>query len=236
MEQDKTNEDLIRFWDEQIILDEQEKESLQDEEEFSEKDLAPSLKLYEDAKTFGPCKNVLDYGCGYGWASIIAAKAGAKCVDAVDLGENIIEAASFYVEHLGVGEVVSAKVIRPDWLSSVPSNTYDGIICSNVLDVVPLDTAKAIITELARVATYDAKITIGLNFHMTQEMAKERNLILDEGRYLFVNGVLRLNSMSDEEWKALLAQNFDIESLNYFAWPGEKKETRRLFHLRKKRQ
>ena len=49
-----------------------------------------------------------------------------------------------------------------------------------------------------------------------------------------MNGVLRLTSLSDEEWKDLFAPYFNVESLTYFSWPGEEKETRRLFVLKKK--
>ncbi len=51
--------------------------------------------------------------------------------------------------------------------------------------------------------------------------------------YLFQNGVLRLLSLDDESWKRRLSPYFEIERLDYFAWPNEKKETRRLFLLKK---
>ncbi|GEM_PF-6151835 len=48
---------------------------------------------------------------------------------------------------------------------------------------------------------------------------------------LYVDGVLRLVSLSDDEWTALFSRHFKVIRLEHFAWPGEKSETRRLFHL-----
>ena len=67
---------------------------------------------------------------------------------------------------------------------------------------------------------------------MPPEAAKQRGMDLVEDKYLFVDNVLRLLSLSDEEWKELFLPYFEVEQLDYFAWPGEQKETRRLFILR----
>ena len=47
-----------------------------------------------------------------------------------------------------------------------------------------------------------------------------------------MDGVLRLVSRTDEEWARLFSPLFEVESLEHFAWPGEKEERRRLFRLR----
>ena len=88
--------------------------------------------------------------------------------------------------------------------------------------------------EMARITTSDAKIVIGLNFYMSKEMAKKRNIELVDDMYLFVNDVLRLSSLSDDEWKIIFAPYFEVAKLDYFAWEGEEKESRRLFVLKKK--
>ena len=55
----------------------------------------------------------------------------------------------------------------------------------------------------------------------------------EDGCRLYVDGVLRLVSRTDEDWTARLAEHFTAEGPDHFAWPGEKAETRRLFILRK---
>lgn len=230
----KMNDNLVRFWDEAIALSEEDKKQLQSEQGRDYKALVPSEKLLVAAQGLGNCHHVLDYGCGSGWASFVIAEAGCPRVDAVDLGKNIIEALTFYAGLYGLSKNIYPQVIDPDWLNSVPSDTYDGLICSNVLDVVPLETSKAIIEQMSRIVSSDASIVVGLNFYLSPEAAKARGMELVEGRYLFVNDVLRLVSRSDEEWIEAFSPYFDVEKLDHFAWPGEQKETRRLFLLKKK--
>lgn len=228
----KVNSDLVAFWNEAIKLPEDYKEEVRKATDNSVTDIVPSQKLYDAVKELGSCKKVLDYGCGSGWGAIVAASNGCKDVLAVDLGKNITDAAKFYADVLGVN--IKTEVIDENWIKNVPACTFDGLVCSNVLDVVPLETAENIVKEMARITTSDARIVIGLNFYMSKEMAKKRNIELVDDMYLFVNDVLRLSSLSDDEWKIIFAPYFEVVKLDYFAWEGEEKESRRLFVLKKK--
>lgn len=228
----KVNSDLVAFWNEAIKLPDDYKEEVKKATDNSAMDIVPSQKLYDAVKELGSCKKVLDYGCGSGWGAIVAASNGCRDVLAVDLGNNITDAAKFYADVLGVN--IKTEVIDENWIKNAPACSFDGLICSNVLDVVPLETAETIVKEMARITTSDAHIVIGLNFYMSKEMAKKRNIELVDDMYLFVNDVLRLSSLSDDEWKNIFAPYFDVVKLDYFAWEGEEKESRRLFVLKKK--
>ena len=228
----QTNDDLIRFWGESICLGEEDKQALAD----APKDvstLAPSQELFTAAKSLGDCKRVLDYGCGHGWASVIAASSGAKEVEAVDMSPSIIEAASCYAEAFGVGDRIDAHVIDAGWLSRCDEGTYDAVFCSNVLDVVPKQTAGEIIKGLYAALAPKGKAIIGLNFFLSPEAASKRGMNLEDG-YLFVNGILRLSNLNDEEWSTIFEPFFVVEKLEHFAWAGEEMKTRRLFWLRKR--
>ena len=227
------NRNLIRFWDKVFAMSDEDRQGEMQNSPDSWKEMAPSEKLFMAAESLGRCSRVLDYGCGNAWASLIAAKSGCTDVTAVDVVKNGVESARFYAEFFDVADRVHAELIGTDWLRTVPSESFDGLFCSNVLDVVPTETAQDIICQLARVAAKDARIVIGLNFHMSSEKAKERGIELVGGRCLYVDGVLRLVSYSDEEWEKMFAPFFMVEKLEHFAWPGEKAKTRRLFYLRK---
>lgn len=233
MDNRQVNDNLIRFWDAAFAPSEGEQEAATTEA-LDCKELAPSPELYEAVAALGSCRCVLDYGCGTAWAAITSAHHGCSHVDAVDLGANIIEAAKSCAK--ACGEAINAFVVSPDWLGKVPAATYDGIVCSNVLDVVPIETAREILADLARVAADGATLVVGLNFYLSPEAAQARGIELVEGRYLFVNDVLRLNSMTDEEWQSEFAPYFAVKSLTYFAWTGESKPTRRLFTMTKRPQ
>ncbi len=120
------------------------------------------------------------------------------------------------------------------WLKNVPSETYDGIFCSNVLDVIPPETAKEIIRETVRILKRDGNLIVGLSDYLSPEAAAERGMELTGGIRLYMDGILRLISRTDEEWAECFSPWYTVETLTHFAWPGGKKEARRLFRLRKR--
>ena len=230
---EQINKTLIDFWDKALELSEEDRKQTVGPDDW--KDLAPSEKLFDAAKTLGTCKKLLDYGCGSAWASIIAAKSGCDDVTAVDVAPGAAHAADFYAKLFGVKDKIKVSCVDPSWLKSVPAGIYDGFVCSNVLDVVPTETCKEIISNLARVIKPGSRAVIGLNFYLSPESAASKGIELENGNMRYVDGVLRLVSRTDEEWSALFSPFFTVEKLDHFAWPGEKTETRRLFYLRRKR-
>ena len=230
---DRDNRTLIGFWDKALSLSEAEREELQNAAPESWKDLAPSEKLFEAACSLGKKKKVLDYGCGSAWAGIIAAKSGCPDVTAADAAPGAVRAAAYSALVYGAEKQLNAVCADPGWLKSVPSAAYDGFFCSNVLDVIPTETAREIIRESARITSADACVIIGLNFYLSPEAAAARGLELADGTRLYVDGVLRLVSRTDEEWAELFSPWYVVEKLTHFAWPGEKTESRRLFYLKK---
>ena len=230
----KDNQVLISYWDKAFTLSEEQQtgERKQAAEDWQE--LAPSEKLFKAACSLGQKKKVLDYGCGDAWAAIIAAKCGCTDVTAVDAAPGAVQAARFYTEVYGVKERVHAVCGSADWLAGIASDMFDGLICSNVLDVIPSETAETILRESARIVTQNACVIIGLNYYLSPEMAAARNMELTDGNRLYIDEVLRLVSRTDEEWTQIFSPWYTVERLEHFAWPGESKETRRLFWLRKK--
>ena len=228
------NQNLIEFWDKAYMLSEEDREKLRRNNAADWKDLAPSEKLCRAAVSLGEREKVLDYGCGDAWGGIIAARSGCPDVTAADVAAGAIERARFYAEVFGAGENLHVFSITPDWLQSVPAETYDGILCSNVLDVVPPETAEEILLELARIATGGASVVLSLNYYLPPETAARKGMQLTDGNRVYIDGVLRLVSRSDEEWRQIFAPFFTVEKLEHFAWPGEAAATRRLFYLKKR--
>ena len=230
----KDNQTLVDFWDKAFTLSDEQRAEAEKLGPADWKELAPCEKLFRAAGSLGQRKKVLDFGCGDAWAGIIAAKSGCADVTAADAAPGAVQAALFYTAVYGVERNV--RVIRgaSDWLESVPSGTFDGLICSNVLDVVPPETAEAILWESARIVTGDADVIIGLNYYLSPEAAAARGMELTDGNRLYIDGVLRLVSRTDGEWTQIFSPWYTVERLEHFAWQGEAKETRRLFHLRKR--
>ena len=228
------NQALVAFWDSVFTIPEEEKEAIQKEGMGPWEALAPAEKLLQAACALGSRKKVLDYGCGNGWAAIAAAKSGCPDVTAADAAPHAAEATGFLAALCGAQEQVHPVCCAGDWLKNVPSGTYDGFFCSNVLDVVPPETAEEILREAARIVTDDAAIYIGLNYWLSPERAAEKGMELTDGCLVYMDGVLRLVSRTDAQWAEIFAPYLIVEELTYFAWSGEEQETRRLFRLRKK--
>ena len=221
---------LRDFWDSAFLLSPEEKEKYRLElksEDYIE--FAPSENLANACLTLKG--NVLDYGCGSGWASIIMAKHNIS-ITSVDVSKNGIDALKFYSDVFEVNDKINAFTIDENWLSKEEDNKYDGIFSSNVLDVVPNDMAISMIKEFSRISKKGATIIIGMNFYIDKDMASSRGLELNSDNELYVDGVLRLLNKSDEEWKKEFSKYFTVTKIEYFAWPNEKVEKRRIFYLK----
>ena len=225
---------LIGFWDQTFSSQVKDQSSIDPKAPDSDRNLAPSDQLFQAAASLGRKKKVLDYGCGRAWAALIAARNGCMDVTAVDPAGGAINSARSVIALYGVEQQVNAFQISSDWLRTVQDCTYDGLICSNVLDVIPPERAQEIIRQSARIVTEDADLFFGLNYYLSPETAASKGMSLSEGNRLYLDGVLRLVSRTDAEWTSLFAPWFTVETLEHFAWPGEKEARRRLFHLRKK--
>lgn len=229
---DKYNEDLVEFWNSSIFISEEDRKEFASYKEEDYIYLSPSEKLTNAVFFLKDCKHILDYGCGNAWMSIIASKCGAKNVLAVDIIPNGIETAKAYANAFKC-DGLKIELVDTNWIKNTKEE-FDGVICNNVIDVLPLETSIEIIKDLARITSKDGHVIIGMNYYISPEAAASRNMVLVEEKYLFVNGILRLLSLSDDQWKEIFSPYFEIEKLEYFAWPNEKKETRRLFFLKKK--
>jgi SAM-dependent methyltransferase len=228
------NQAVIAFWDKAFALSEEDQAHECESSEEDWKELAPSEKLFQAACSLGQRKKVLDYGCGSAWATIIAAKSGCPDVTAVDAAPAAVKAARLYAARYGVAERIHFECAASGWLQGIPSESYDGLFCSNVLDVVPPETAEEIIRESARIIQKNGIVIIGMNYYLSPEAAAQRGMKLEDGNRLYVDGVLRLVSRTDEEWTKAFTPWYTIERLEHFAWPGEAKESRRLFWLRRR--
>ncbi len=227
----------LKFWNQTFEMSDEEKDQfLKDiDQENGWKELASSEKLRNVIiEHLSGCQKVLDYGCGEGWAGITLSKAGCKDVSCVDVVENAITLAKFLSTAYGVDDGFKAKCVSTDWITKETEASYDGIFCSNVIDVLPADVAEDIIKNFARIATKGAKIIISMNYYKKVVSDPEKNIEVKNGNEIYLNGVLRLVSRTDEEWSDILNKYFDIEKIEYFAWPGETEETRRIFILKNK--
>lgn len=228
--------EALEFWNEAFMLTGEGRQKLADKIAADPTGIA----LASSAKLAGIMtgelagySRVLDYGCGRGWAGLCVKKAGCPDVTCVDVSQNAADSALVLAEMLGVNEGFTAMHVDREWLSGVEAGSFDGIVCSNVLDVVPTDVAEGILLEFARIAAPGARVVIGLNYYMEPKDNPERNITV-EGENVFVDGILRMVTKTDEAWAELMGRYFRVEYLEHFGWTGEATERRRAFVLVKK--
>ena len=226
---------LVNFWNQNFALSNEDKEQIKTqinpEEDY--KQLAPSKKLFDVLSAFKDLDGVLDYGCGSGWASIIMAKLGSKNITAVDVSANSIEMTNCYAKAFKVQDQIKGVFIDENWLKNQKEGDYVGFFSSNVIDVVPIKMAKDIVKNSAKVLKKGAIAVFGFNYYIDPIEMEKKGCVVD-GPHIYINNVLRLTSLKDEEWLEIFKEYYDLVSLTYFSWPGEEKETRRLFVLKRK--
>lgn len=226
---------LVEFWNNALTMTPEYEEAYRScDIENDWTGLAPSEKLCKAVMSLKDCENMLDYGCGDGWACITAAKAGCKNVTGADVIANGIDYAKTVSEIFKVADKIDFKKVSETWIGEEPAGKYDAVVCSNVLDVLPAEAASYILENIARITAKNAVVIIGLNFYRVSQSNPDRGIEVKNGNEEYVNGVLRLVARTDEEWTAEFEKYFTVEKLDHFAWEGEEKETRRLFILKKK--
>lgn len=101
-----------------------------------------------------PGRSVLDVGCGSGVLSVVAARAGAARVVAIDVDAGAVAATRANAERNGVGEAVEASATPMQELT----DAFD-VVVANILAPVLVELAPAI---AARVAPGGALVMSGL--------------------------------------------------------------------------
>ena len=222
----------LEYWDNWLAAEEEIPEEF--DENTSWKEIG-SEALVEAAASMGECDYVLDYGCGSGWASVIMAKNGCNHIKAVDVAKNGIKASEKYASLFHELDKIEFEAVAPDWLLSENEQVYDGIFCSNVLDVIPRAVSEMVLQGIARVCKTGARVIIGLNPCFDKESLQKRNMIEIEKNHYTYEGVLRIVNLSDAEWAEILGKDFTVVECRHFRWDGEPETVnRRLFILEKR--
>ena len=227
----------LEFWNSAFALSTEDREKHKNEitAQSDPAAIGISMQLADFVKAnLAHCTKVLDYGCGEGWAGMSLSRQGCGDVTCVDLAQNAVETVKYLAALHGIHEGFTAMAVDVDWLGSQNAETYDGIVCTCVLDVVPSEICKGIIENLAKVCKKGGTVVIGLNYYAEPVDKPEKNIYIKNGNELYLDGILRMVTRTDEEWKQLFALYFDIEKLEYYAWNSESEKRRRMFVLKRK--
>lgn len=130
--------------------------------------------------------------------------------------------------HLGEYEFLQGGTER---LSTLPDESFDAVILSNILDNLYPDDALAVISNSARLLKHGGRALAKLNNFLTAEQIASWNIRVVEGD-LLDDGLLLWN-LPTERWRELLAEKFFLERYGEIEYP-EYEQTNRLFLLTKR--
>ena len=113
---DEATKNLLKFWDNFYKITDEDYECFKAIDKSDYLSLAPSIKQVDALRLFKNNENIIDYGCGTGWASIIMAMENINNIKAVDLSSNSIKAAQLFSNAYGVNDKIEAFIIDENWL------------------------------------------------------------------------------------------------------------------------
>ncbi|HOF54070.1 MAG TPA: class I SAM-dependent methyltransferase [Bacilli bacterium] len=178
------------------------------------------------------CQEVLDIACGNGLCLIEAKLLGGKIKRGLgfDASQNAIANANQIVALSGI-ENLRFEVGDETFLASIEDESYEGIFCSNFLDVVPDKLALKVIKDIQRILKPGGLLLLKLNFYLSEDLITRLKMEkVDKDSYA-INGVFRANNKTSEQWLNLFG-DFNLLKQNGFQRaPGLPAD--RLFLLKK---
>lgn len=109
----------------------------------------------------------------------------------------------------------------------------DGVILSNVLDVMPEQIDETVLQKLNRVLKTGGFWFIKLNPYYTAKELKSFDYEKENGHLYEENGILRLHQETTNHWKQIFAKYGSIERYMEFVYPWQE-GLNRLFLMKKK--
>ena len=171
--------------------------------------------------------SILDFGCGNGVLLFKCCLRGTKNHRGIDISEEGIKVARKIQKDSEIGNF-TFTVGGVEVLESVISDSFDGVILSNIIDnLIPSDAIK-VLEEVKRILKIDGKVLIKLNPYLTDEQIKEWDIkiierdLLDDGLYLW--------NLPTEDWTKLLEKYFSIVEYKDIYYP-QHEQYNRLFLL-----
>jgi SAM-dependent methyltransferase len=205
----KLKEDSIQFWDHYFKDQKPIKINIED--------IKVDNQFDEHLKKIGDyCSSVLDVGCGMGTSLMISKCLGRKIEKGIgfDSSQNAIDFANETVKISGI-EGLQYYADDESFLKKIENESFDGMICSNFLDVIPKDLSEEIIFEMKRILKPRGYLLLKINFYLDEQQIKRLKMEnIDENTYQ-MNGVIRAYNLSTNDWIDRFSE-LDVVSISGF--------------------
>jgi ubiquinone/menaquinone biosynthesis C-methylase UbiE len=221
----KENEKLIKFWNLQFEKVEPFKITHSDID--INQDFNRLLKYIGDNST-----RVIDLGCGWGYGLLTAKLLGTTLEEGIGIDPSA-HAIHVFNTLCEMSEIKGLKGIvgTHELLNQFNDSHIDGLICSNVLDVVPYETSIEIIEQIIRVLKPKGLCLLKFNFYLTDEIIARIKMENVATNTYTINGIIRGLNYTTDEWIKRFPQFEVIEIAEYERIPQGPKD--RLVLLKK---
>lgn len=175
---------------------------------------------------------VLDFGCGTGdiifqYIQNFPDKKGVG-IDAAEQGiafaKKTAELSQYRNLHFFSGDI--------DMLSDFDDGEFDGVILSNVLDVMPENVDEKLLMEMNRILCKGGYWFVKLNPYYTNAELKDFSYEKEKGHLYEKDGILRLHQETTEHWKRIFEKYGCMVRYVEFQYPWQK-GLNRLFLIKK---
>ena len=187
----------------------------------------------ECLKDFGQVTHrVLDFGCGTGdiifqYIQNFPEKKGVgidEAEEGISFAKETAKLSQYKNLHFFTGDI--------DTLSCFETAEFDGIILSNVLDVMPEQVDEKLLTEINRILCPGGYLFVKLNPYYKNTELQEMSYKKDDGHLYEKDGILRLHQETTEHWKRIFTRYGAIVRYVEFQYPWQE-GLNRLFLIKK---
>ena len=167
------------------------------------------------------CKKVLDFGCGTGDVIFQCYEFGN--IDSglgIDLSETGIEFAKKFAS-VNNYHNLDFQIGDISFFDNYNSNSFDGIILSNVLDVMPKDVALKTFRRLTDLLVPSGLMFVKLNPYYEKSDMKAWGFTQIKDNLFEENGVLRYRELDTASWKQSFEKHYEIIRYLEFPYPWQ---------------
>ncbi|MCF7932947.1 MAG: class I SAM-dependent methyltransferase [Acholeplasmataceae bacterium] len=171
-------------------------------EVINKDDIKVSNPLDQALKDLGDSsETILDIGTGQGYCLFAAFLLGTKVKKGfgIDPSKHAIDFARETARLSGL-KGLSFEEGDHTILQNMTNASFDGIICSNVLDVIPYQTSEELIHMMDNLLKPGGILLLKFNFYLTDELIKKLGMEAIEENTYRMNGILRGVNLTTEAW------------------------------------
>lgn len=225
MKEEKIKKEVMAFWNDHF-------QNLR-ATAIKRSDITIDTPLDECLKILGDtCEEVLDVACGNGLCLIETKLIGDKIKSGLgfDSSKNAIENAKMIVNNSKIDNL-NFIIGDDEYLNTLNSESFDGIFCSNFLDVIPDEISKRVIHNIKRIQKAGGLLLLKFNFYLSADLINKLRMEKVGDNCYAINRVFRANNKTTKEWLSFFPNYEVIKICGYQRAPQLPED--RLILLRK---